>query len=251
MKRGCNEVVVDGPGRQARLQRRQEERLAAVGTLAAGLAHEIRNPLNGAQLHLAFLARALSGAGSQAEMGEAVQVVSDELRRLATLVSEFLDFARPRPLSIKATMIAPLCERVLQRIDAAAKTHGIRVTADLPTKDVVVQADPAKLEQVLFNLVQNAVEALASRRTGRVVVRVRRKPRAVTIEVEDDGPGLEMPTAPIFDAFYTTKAAGTGLGLTITHRIVSDHGGGIEVSSKPGATVFRVSLPHFAHGKTH
>jgi signal transduction histidine kinase len=96
---------------------------------------------------------------------------------------------------------------------------------------------------VLLNLLQNAIEATGSSGGGTVVLRSRRGPRSVTIDVEDDGPGLQTPDAPIFDAFFSTKEGGTGLGLAITHRIVTDHGGAIDVSSKAGKTTFRVSLP--------
>jgi len=94
-----------------------------------------------------------------------------------------------------------------------------------------------------LNLLNNAIEALTPGGGGNVVVRARREPRAVWIEVEDDGPGLPSGDAPVFDAFFSTKPNGTGLGLSIVHRIVSDHGGTIEVDSRPGQTRFRLRLP--------
>jgi signal transduction histidine kinase len=96
---------------------------------------------------------------------------------------------------------------------------------------------------VLLNLLQNAVEATATGGSGRVVLRARREPRHVLIDIEDDGPGLPSPDAPIFDAFFSTKEGGTGLGLAITHRIVTDHNGIIDVVSNPGKTIFRIKLP--------
>jgi signal transduction histidine kinase len=95
---------------------------------------------------------------------------------------------------------------------------------------------------VLLNLACNAIEALAPIGGGKVVVRARRQPRTITLEVEDDGPGI-APDSPIFDAFYSSKPQGTGLGLSITHRIVTDHGGTIDVDSVPGRSLFRVALP--------
>jgi PAS domain S-box-containing protein len=224
------------------------DKLAAVGTLAAGLAHEIRNPLNGAKLHLSFLERSLKAAGGDAEALDAVHVVADEIKRLANLVTEFLEFAGPKPLVRQPVSIGALCDRVVQVTVSQAESVGVAVTADHPGQDIVLEADGPKLEQVLLNLVQNAIEALAPSRKGHVVLRARRQPRRVQIEIEDDGPGLSNPEAPIFDAFYSTKPSGTGLGLPIAHRIVTDHGGSIAVDSRPGRTVFRVVLPLSASG---
>ncbi len=222
---------------------RQHEKLAALGTLAAGLAHEIRNPLNGAQLHVSFLQRALHKQHADSEMLDAAGVVADEIKRLARLVSEFLDFARPTVLVTKRVVVQALMSRVVELTAKAAANDGITIAIDAPPQDLVIVADGPKLEQVLLNIVQNAVEALVPSRTGHIVVRARRQPRSVVLEVEDDGPGLPSPDAPVFDAFFTTKPTGTGLGLAITHRIVTDHGGNIDVESRPGRTCFRLTIP--------
>ncbi len=224
----------------------QQERLAAVGTLAAGLAHEIRNPLNGAQLHVSFLERSLAKSADR-EAIEAVHVVGDEIQRLARLVTDFLEFARPRPLQRAPTSARALCTRAIQLVSASADAAKVELTADLPSRDLVFEADPQRLEQVVLNLVQNAIEALAPH-GGHVVVRARREPRHVWIEVEDDGPGLPADEPPVFDAFYSTKPNGTGLGLAIVHRIVTDHGGTIDVDSRPGRTRFRVRIPLTSQG---
>jgi PAS domain S-box-containing protein len=217
---------------------KQQERLAAIGTLAAGLAHEIRNPLNGAQLHVTELDLALRDLEGGADLLATVHVVRDEIRRLGGLVTEFLDFARPRPLLVKPVVIQEVLARAAQMV--AAQAHRVTLTVDAPPGAVELRADRAKLEQVLLNLTQNAIDALAD--GGSVVLRARRQPRTVTIEVEDDGPGIP-PGTPVFDAFFTTKSHGTGLGLSITHRIVTDHGGSIDVETVPGRTLFRVVLP--------
>jgi PAS domain S-box-containing protein len=221
----------------------KHEKLAAVGTLAAGLAHEIRNPLNGAQLHVSFLERAIKKRGGDAEMLEAVNVVSEEIKRLATLVSEFLDFARPCPPQPREASANVLCERVLHLVEPKAIQAGVAVRRDFPSRDPELYVDAPKIQQVLLNLLGNAIEALSPPSRGHVTLRVRRLPRSVFFEVEDDGPGLSSPDAPIFDPFFSTKPNGTGLGLAISHRIVADHGGDITVESKPGRTVFRVTLP--------
>ena len=222
---------------------RQNERLAAIGTLAAGLAHEIRNPLNGAQLHVSFLERAIKRKSSDPDMLEATRVVGDEIKRLANLVTEFLDFARPKPPELRPTSLIKAMEHACGLVTDTAKAAGVRLTCDLPSSDVEFPADSAKLTQVLLNLLNNAVEATGAAGGGSVLLRGRRGPRQVFIDVEDDGPGLPGPDAPIFDAFYSTKEGGTGLGLAITHRIISDHRGTIDVSSRPGKTSFHIALP--------
>lgn len=223
---------------------RQSEKLAAVGTLAAGLAHEIRNPLNGAQLHVTFLERSLKKAGVHADdVLEAVRVVDDEIKRLSQLVNEFLDFARPRPLDVRPHSLRALCERTVHLVGPQASATHTSVSVQLPVTDLTLEIDGAKIEQVLLNLLQNAIEAVAPMGGGHVVLRARRKPHELVLEVEDDGPGLADPAAPIFDAFFSTKPQGTGLGLAIVHRIVTDHGGTISVDARQPPTVFRITLP--------
>ncbi|MBX3260503.1 MAG: PAS domain S-box protein [Labilithrix sp.] len=229
--------------RIARERQQQVKRLAAVGTLAAGLAHEIRNPLNGARLHVSFLERALAREGGSAEALEAVHVVGDEIQRLARLVTEFLDFARPQRLVCAQVDARALSERAIQLVDAAARAGHVTIGVDFPARPLTFDGDAQRLEQVLLNLLQNAVEALVPKGGGTVTVRARREPRHVWIEIEDDGPGVPPGDPSIFDAFYSTKPTGTGLGLAIVHRIVTDHGGNIDVDSHPGRTRFRVTLP--------
>ena len=247
-KQAGDDVVLFAVGRDvtdARIlaeRTRQAEKLAAIGTLAAGLAHEIRNPLNGAQLHVSFLERAIKKKANVEDMLEATRVVSEEIQRLANLVTEFLDFARPKPLQQNSLSLVRLCEHARNMVTPQAEAVRVNVTCDLPSTELTIQGDQAKLLQVLLNLLGNAIDA-AGTTGGSVKLRVRRTPRQAVIQVEDDGPGLSSPDAPIFDAFFSTKEGGTGLGLAITHRIVTDHGGTIDVTSRPGKTEFRITLP--------
>lgn len=229
--------------RAASRQVQQHEKLAALGTLAAGLAHEIRNPLNGAQLHVSFLKRALEAKKLEPEMIEAAGVVAEEIKRLAALVSEFLDFARPSALTKTRVVVQAIITRVVELTAGPAAAAGIALRVDAPPQHLVIVADAGKLQQVLLNVVQNAIEALMPSGTGNIVLRARRHPRHVVIEIEDDGPGLPSKDAPVFDAFFSTKPSGTGLGLAITHRIVTDHGGTVDVESRPGRTCFRLTIP--------
>jgi signal transduction histidine kinase len=139
--------------------------------------------------------------------------------------------------------VQALCNRAIGLLAPAARQHNVNVETDFPATDLVIQADGQRLEQVFLNLLQNAIEAVGSRKGGTVMVRARREPLSVFVEVEDDGPGLPSGDAPLFDAFFSTKPNGTGLGLAIVHRIVTDHGGTIDVERRAERTLFRVRLP--------
>jgi PAS domain S-box-containing protein len=217
------------------------ERLAAVGTLAAGLAHEVRNPLNSALLQLQVLGRRIEkGVTAPESLNPVVDVVGDEIRRLDVLVNDFLSFVHPRPLELQPTAMADLCRDVVAFLEPEAESAGVVVRSEFAEALPAVLADPQRLRQVLLNLVRNAMEAMAS--GGCLTLRLRAAGDAVEIDVEDTGVGF-LDETPIFDAFFTTKPRGTGLGLTIVHRIVSDHGGTVRVRSRPGQTCFTISLP--------
>ncbi len=228
--------------RELSARARHNERLAAVGTLAAGLAHEIRNPLHGALLHVTFLERAMKKVGPvDQDASEALTVVRSEIQRLSSLTTDFLDFARPRPLDRVTIDLGALCARVAQVVAGKAIEACVEVKLDLPKTPLMIGIDAGKIEQVLLNLAHNGVEAMAPG-GGALVIRARRKPVEALIEIEDGCGGLS-PDAPVFDPFYSTKSDGTGLGLAIAHSIVSAHGGVLEFESSPGKTVFRVTLP--------
>jgi signal transduction histidine kinase len=222
------------------------ERLAAVGTLAAGLAHEVRNPLNSAQLQLDVLERKVAkGTLSTDNLMATSRILRDEIRRLERLVDDFLAFAQPRPLSIELCEVNRLVEIVVELVSPEISDAGIELVVEFEPNAGAVQVEPQRIRQVLLNLLRNAMEAMGG--SGTLSVRTLGPDRNgnVTIEVADTGPGFP-DEAPIFDAFYTTKEGGTGLGLAIVHRIVSDHGGTIRVQGTKGDTRFSVVLPQSA-----
>jgi signal transduction histidine kinase len=223
------------------LRTRRAERLAAVGTLAAGLAHEVRNPLNSASLQLQVLARRLAkDPKAAAEYAPLVEVVHAEIRRLDRLVSDFLAFAHPRPLNLERVDVSELVLKVCDLIRPEAEALGVELRTELAAGEKLVSIELERMQQVLINLMRNGVEAMPS--GGIVTVRAAALRGKVQLEVQDDGPGFPE-TTPVFDAFFTTKDHGTGLGLAIVHRIVSEHGGTITVTSKPGNTCFTIVLP--------
>ncbi len=228
--------------RELERRARQNERLAAAGALAAGLAHEIRNPLNGANLHVSVLDRALSrvpGIGDEAR--QATEVLRVEIRRLSALVTDFLEVARPKPLTRSECDMNDLARSVFALLGPEALQRRVELRFEPFPFAAVGDIDGERVKQVLVNLVRNAIEAV--KEGGHVTLRVRRLPHEVEVDVADDGPGIPDPNAPIFDAFFTTKDRGTGLGLSIVQRIVSDHGGDVSFTSAPGATTFTVRLP--------
>ncbi len=219
------------------------ERLAAVGTLAAGLAHEVRNPLNSAQLQIDLLERRLArGAVSTESILSTSRILRDELGRLERLVSDFLAFAQPRPLEMSVLPANDVVSAVVELVRPEVADHELLFTVSLDPYAGRFEGDPARLRQVLLNLVRNAIEA--SPPGGMLSLCTHRPDERgnVVIEVKDTGAGIPED-APIFDAFYTTKEGGTGLGLSIVHRIVTDHGGTISFESVPGQTRFLLSLP--------
>jgi signal transduction histidine kinase len=219
------------------------ERLAAVGTLAAGLAHEVRNPLNSALLQLNVLERRIDrGQREPEQLRPVTALVKQEIQRLDRLVNEFLAFAQPRPLKLGVVDLNELLRKVADLVTPETASSLVDIEISLDPATGRVQGEPERLRQVILNLVRNAIEAMPE--GGRLVLATR-GPDArgrVELSVTDTGPGFPED-APVFDAFYTTKEGGTGLGLALVHSIVAEHGGAVQVESRPGHTRFAVSLP--------
>ena len=229
---------------QLRLDRQlvRSEKLAMVGSLAAGLAHEIGTPLNVISATAEYL---LPEAHPDAHAQ--LKGIVAETERISRLVRELLSFARGGPSGRSAVALAGALDRVLSLLRITLDRKRVSVEADLPPGLPAVQADPDGLHQVLLNLVVNASQAVAE--GGRIGVRARAAEvegeLAVVIEVHDDGPGVPPALRErIFDPFFTTRAEGTGLGLAVCARIVADHGGDLRVGEGPlGGAAFVAQLP--------
>ena len=223
------------------------EAMASLATLTAGLAHEIRNPLNAALLQLELLVRIgsrVGDAGQRGRIGECARLVQTEIQRLSRLLEEFLGLARPRTLAQRPVDVSHLCHDVaaMQRpvAEAAGVTLQVHASPDLPR----VLGDPPKLTQVLVNLVVNAIDAMREASTGEIELSAERDGDCVVIHVADRGPGIDASIASqMFRPFVSTKERGTGLGLSIVKRLVDQHGGSIELGPRAGGgTVASIRL---------
>lgn len=229
--------------REAAARARELERIASLGTLVAGLTHELRNPLNGALLQLALAERHERKApGAPTPTAAAIAQATAEIRRVSTLLDDFLVFVRPLPMNLARVDVRELVERSIERAQARALAAAVTVALE-PGEPAIAEVDPSRVETAVFHLLANAIDASveAASPTVRVVIDVHEN--AIAIDVEDRGRGLPASGAPIYEPFFTTKQGGTGLGLAIVARVAADHEGTIGYRRSDGATVFRLALP--------
>ena len=226
--------------RESGEQLRRAERLSALGEIAAGLAHEIRNPLAGVKGALEIVASRAAAGTPEAEFST---IATRELHRLEGLVQEFLEYARPRPPRMRPADLPDVIRRVVSLLGPQADQAGVSLVVEGADAPRDVHIDPEQIQQVLVNVVLNAVQA--SPRGGLVTLRHRRRDGRYLIEVADQGPGIPPEAkARIFEPFFTTKERGTGLGLAISQRIVAAHQGDIQIASQlPKGTLVEITLP--------
>jgi signal transduction histidine kinase len=218
----------------------QRERLAALGELAAIVAHEVRNPLGVIFNSLSSLRRM---AGAQRDARMLLDIVSEECDRLNRIVGDLLDFARPSSPALEPAPLAPVIENAIAAALGDARSR-VATVQDVPATLPPVPMDEILMRQALYNLATNGVQAMPG--GGTLTVRARLDGGSVVVEVSDTGAGIpENVRRRIFEPFFTTKATGTGLGLAVVKRIVvDDHHGEIDVVSAPGAgSTFVVRLP--------
>jgi PAS domain S-box-containing protein len=218
------------------------ERLAALGRITAGVAHEVKNPLNSMRLWLENLKESLphdADSGSQ----QAVQVLDKEIDRLDAVVKRFLDFTRPMDVRLEATQIADVLRDVVEIAKPQLQKAKIHVAQLLPIDVPEVYVDRALLKQAVLNLVLNAVEAMPS--GGQLRLMLSRRGEMAEITVGDTGKGIPLENRQkIFQLFFTTRPGGSGIGLASTFRIVQLHNGSIDFTSEVGrGTTFRIELP--------
>ncbi len=228
-------------------------RLMAVGRLTAGVGHEVKNPINAMVLHLELLRSKLAVDGSETIKGAQrhVEILSGEMQRLDRVVQTLADFTRPLELHLETHDLQKIARSVMELISAEMTENRARVVLTAPTgPPMTVRVDADLMRQALLNMLLNAMQAMPEGGTIQVVLR--REGQSAVLEVTDEGEGIPPDLLPrIFDLYFTTKPAGTGIGLAITYRILQMHGGALEVRSSlsfdsdavPRGTTFTLRLP--------
>jgi signal transduction histidine kinase len=231
-------------------------KLAALGRLMAGVAHEVKNPLNAMTIHLELLKQKLAAVrepitvpagadGSRSlDLTKHVNIIADEIKRLDQVVVGFLKFARPDELKLQPVQLATVISEVTSMTTPEAERRGVTIKVDCPPTLPDINADPGMLQQALLNLALNACQAMPNGGTLRLACRAAPQ-RRVEIDVEDTGVGIAPENlSRIFDLYFTTKDKGSGIGLSMVYRIVQLHDGEVEVQSTPGrGTRFRLIFP--------
>ena len=247
LEQAMRQVRLQAEKRELARRAQVTEKLAAVGTMTAGLSHEIRNPLNAAALQLSVLERRVRRLSEdlQPNLLDPLLLVRDEIRRLDHILEDFLQFARPREFRPEPVEVKPLLRRVVDLLGGQADTRRVRLEleGDGGAQVPAVWGEEERLRQVLINLTLNALEATPA--GGLVRVSADREGDLARITVDDTGPGIPAEIRDrLFEPFFTTKAQGSGLGLSIVHAIVTQHGGSLAVGSSPeGGARLLLHLP--------
>jgi two-component system sensor histidine kinase HydH len=209
-------------------QLRQADRLSAIGQLAASLAHEIRNPLASIEGAVDICERTTSDEKRR----EFLSIIKKEAGRLNGLLTNLLDFARPRALQMRQVQIDGIVKSIVDLTSHSAQQRGIQLSSEVPPDFPPVECDVQQIGQALLNVVLNALQATPS--GGAVSIVVSRQNETVLLAVKDTGGGIEGDLERVFDPFYTTKEGGTGLGLAVSHQILAQHAGRIIAERNPG-----------------
>jgi polar amino acid transport system substrate-binding protein len=229
---------------EARERLERADRLAAIGTLAAGLVHDIRNPLVSVRTFIQLLPERLEDEEFRTKFRE---LALGEIDRICSLINDLLSFSRPVAPEREPTDLAEVADQMVRLLEPEARKCEVGLTSRPDAQPIRTVADAGQVRQVLMNVVLNALEACQA--GGDVCVGTRRERNGdgdwAVLEIEDTGRGLgDIDRERMFDAFYTTKSLGSGLGLFIAGRIVADHGGCIDASPRNGGgTIFRIRLP--------
>lgn len=228
-----------------------QEKMAALGHVAAGIAHEIRNPLSGMNIHLSTLEESCSmlrglEPDEKERIDESIRFIKSASSKIASVIKRVMDFSKPIPPSLEPASVNQAIEEAAALSSVALRNRGVKVkislSGDLPQCNI----DPHLISQVLLNLIANADQAMQGNKgSKRLDIRSSREGESILIRISDTGPGVPPPMREkIFDPYFTTKPDGTGIGLSFSHRIVASHGGSITVGkSRSGGAEFSIRLP--------
>jgi signal transduction histidine kinase len=228
-------------------QLRHAERLASLGRLVAGVAHEVRNPLATIRLRVQMCRR----DAADAKVKESCHIALEEIERLNGIVNRLLSFARPIQLQLEPVDLGGLVKERVQSFEELALQKQVQLMTNLPNKNFLALVDKDRMAQVFDNIIQNSLEAMSEQGgTLSVTLAFQRKKdekiTAVSVEFQDTGKGMDSSAiGHVFDPFFTTKPSGTGLGLSISHELVCAHGGDISIDSEKGrGTQVRITIPN-------
>jgi two-component system, sporulation sensor kinase E len=232
--------------RQSTEQRIEDERTSSVLLLAAGVAHELGNPLNSLTIHLQLMERKLKklkASKDSQSLIESVEVCREEVQRLDRIIANFLEAIRPRPPDLVETSLPDVLAEVLKFQHRELADRGIAVEAELPDDLPAVMADRNQVKQVFFNILKNAMEAMQP--GGKLKIKSRADDDSVFLLFGDSGAGIKQEDlVRLFQPYQTTKPGGHGLGLMIVQRIMREHGGQVGIESKEGVgTVVTLQFP--------
>jgi signal transduction histidine kinase len=218
---------------------RRQETLAAMGSLVAGVAHEVRTPL----FSISATLDAFEG-GTDEEVEEGTRLLRAQVKRLSALMSDLLDYGRPSALQLETGGAAEVAERAIRACADMAAAAAVAVRLERPTPEPPVPRDARRLEQAVQNLVANAVQHSPRGSTVRVVLGATAG-GGLECRVEDEGPGISEEALPrVFEPFFTRRKGGTGLGLSIVQKTMEAHGGSVRAANRPeGGAVFTLTLP--------
>ncbi|UCF90278.1 MAG: PAS domain S-box protein [Desulfobacterales bacterium] len=225
---------------------RIQDKMASLGRVAAGIAHEIRNPLSGINIYLNTLERIHGREGSQSRVGQIIRQLKSASNKIESVIRRVMDFSKPSEPKFVTININQPIEEAINLTAVTLRKNGIQLEKNLTDNLPLCLADPNLIEEMVLNLINNAAEAMQSMEGDKqLAVSSSGAMDRILIRVSDSGPGVPLESrTKIFDPFFTTKHEGTGIGLSLSHRIVTDHGGSLQVTtSKWGGAEFVVELP--------
>ena len=234
--------------KQRQTESRQAEKLDALMTLAAGVAHEVGNPLNSLGIHMQLMSGEVEDIpkAKREKLKNLVRVSQDEVKRLDMIIRQFLSVLRPTKLNLGETNLNQLLENVIGFMYYEISEQNIAIVKQFDERVPITLVDESQLRQAFFNIIKNAIQAMPD--GGTLAVKTDLKGSDIEIVFTDDGVGIAREKlGRVFDPYYTTKESGSGLGLMIVYKIVKDHSGKIEIDSEPGeGAKVKITLPVFA-----